>query len=583
MEDVDQRADIVERLTRPDGPFPVSSARIRGVELRIYAAAPDSIRDVLLAGRRWGDRVALTFEDERYTWSEYLQLVGRFASALVDRYGVRPGDRVAVAARNYPEWVVAFSATVSIGAVCVPLNAWWSAAELANALADCAAVVVVADAERSALIQGERRRLPALRGVVEVRPTSESSGDDTWAAVLEAHRAELDLAATAIAADDDATIMYTSGTTGRPKGAVATHRAHLSTMINMQVYNHVESELAQLRGEPVAAPPSIPTALIVGPLFHVASLPRVISAAVSGVHLVLMRKWDARRAVELIEREGVDMVPGGVPTVITGLLDEVERTGLALPSLRSLTSGGAQTTSALVARTGSVFEHRVRSGTGYGLTETCGPMVMIGSHDFFERPLSVGRTFPTTEVRVVGDDGRDVRPGQVGEAWLRGPNSAYRYWNQESDAFDADGWFHSGDLVRVDEQGFVYVVDRIKDVVIRSGENVYCNEVEEVLSAHPDVEESAVFGRPHEVLGEEVVAAVRTQPGATASAADLRLHVGRHLASFKVPVEIHLRTDDFPRNAVGKILKRELREQIARRDAVAAPINAEEVTAWTST
>ncbi|MFI5953911.1 class I adenylate-forming enzyme family protein [Cryptosporangium sp. NPDC051539] len=573
MEDVDRRAGIMERLTQPDGPFPVERARIRGVDLRVYAETPGSIRDVLVTGRQWGERPALTFEDEHYTWSEYLRLVGRFASTLVEGYGIRPGDRVAIAARNYPEWAVAFSATVSVGAVCVPLNAWWTAPELANALADCAAAAVVADAERSASIQRERHRLPALRRVVEVRPAPEPSGDDTWDAVLDAHREEFDLAAIPIAAEDDATIMYTSGTTGKPKGAVASHRAHLTTMMNMRVHARVESELAQLRGEPVRVPPVVPTALIVGPLFHVATLPRIISAAASGAHLVLMYKWDARRAVELIRREGVDLVPGGVPPVLSALLTEVERTGADLPSLRSITSGGAPATSVLVARIVETFDHRVTVGTGYGLTETSGPMVMIGSHDFVQRPLSVGRAFPTTDLRIVDADGNDVETGQVGEAWLRGPNAAYRYWNHETEALDAAGWFRSGDLARVDEQGFVYLVDRIKDVVLRSGENVYCTEVEDVLSVHPDVEDSAVFGRPHDVLGEEVVAVVRTRPGSITTAADLRRHVGRQLAAYKVPAELYLQTDDFPRNAVGKVLKRELRARLARRG---------EETTWTS-
>ncbi|GAA1865819.1 class I adenylate-forming enzyme family protein [Pseudonocardia ailaonensis] len=569
MKDVDQRVDIVERLTRPDGPFPVGSARIRGVDLRVYTAAPDSIRDVLLAGRHWGERPALTFEDETCSWSEQLRLVGRFAGALVEHCQIRPGDRVAVAARNYPEWVVAFSATVSVGAVCVPLNGWWTAAELADALADCGASVVVADAERSALIQSRRHCLPELRRVIEVRPSSEPSGDETWAGVLDAHRDEFDLTAIPIAPDDDATIMYTSGTTGRPKGAVATHRAHVSTMINGQVHNRVESLVAELRGDPVSTPSPVPTSLVVGPLFHVASLPRIISAASTGTHIVLMHKWDAARALELIQRESVDTVPGGVPTVISAFLDVVERTGAHLPTLRTITSGGAPIRSALVDRVGSVFDHRVAGGAGYGLTETSGPMVMIGSHDFFERPLSVGRPFPTTEIRVVDAEGEDVVTGQVGEAWLRGPNSAYRYWGQEHEAFDADGWFHSGDLVRIDEEGFVYVVDRIKDVVIRSGENIYCTEVEEVLGSHPDVRECAVLGRAHDVLGEELIAIVRARVGSTTTANDLRRHVAQHLAAFKVPAEVYLQTSDFPRNAVGKVLKRELREQVALLDTAA--------------
>lgn len=574
--DADLRASVVERLTRTDGPFPVTSTRIRDADLRVYACAPDSIRDVLVGGQKWGDRPALTFEDERYSWSEYLRLVGRFARALVERYGIRKGDRVAVAARNYPEWAIAFSATVSVGAVCVPLNAWWTGAELGRALGDCGAAVVVADAERAALIQGERSALPDLRWVVEVRPAGEPIGDDIWASVVEEQHDGFDLAATPISPDDDATIMYTSGTTGRPKGAVATHRAHLTTMINMQVYRRTDAELARLRGESVPAPPDQPTVLVVGPLFHVAALPQIITAAVAGTHVILMRKWDAGQAIEIIQRERVDTVPGGVPTVLSSLLDEVDRTGARLPSLRAMTSGGASMTSALAARIGNTFPHRVASGSGYGLTETSGPMVMIGSRDFFDRPLSVGRTFPTTEVRVVGDDGRDVPPGQVGEAWLRGPNTARGYWNQDSGSFEASGWFRSGDLVRVDEQGFVYVVDRIKDVVIRSGENIYCSEVEEVLSAHPDVDGSAVLGRPHEVLGEELIAVVRLRRGSITTGEELRTYVAYHLATFKVPAQIYLQNGDFPRNAVGKVLKRELRERVARHDA-------DEVSTWTLT
>jgi acyl-CoA synthetase (AMP-forming)/AMP-acid ligase II len=564
----DERVAVVARLTGPDGPFPLTTMAIEGVDVRVYANAPDSIRDVLVLGRQWGERPALTYEDERYTWAEYLDLVGRFAAALVDRFGVRPGDRVAIAARNYPEWVAAFGASLSVGAVCVPLNAWWTGPELANALFDCGAVVVVADAERSALVQAERGRLPELRHVVEVRPGAEPSGDHLWSAVLDSHRAAFDLASVPIAPDDLATIMYTSGTTGTPKGAVATHRAHLTTLTNMQLHARVEAQLAALRGEVPRVPPALPTTLVVGPLFHIAPLPRVIAAPLTGTHLVLMRKWDAARAIELIEREQVDTVPGGVPTVIASLLDEVERTDARLPSLRSLTSGGAAAPSALIARIGTVFDHPVEAGAGYGLTETTGPMVMIGSHDQFERPLSVGRPFPTSDLRVVGADGRDVVPGQVGEAWLRGANAALRYWNPQHQAFCAGRWFRSGDLVRVDEDGFLYIVDRLKDVVIRSGENVYCQEVEEVLSTHPDVEDCAVLGRAHPVHGEEVVAVVRTRGNATSTAEELRRHVGERLAPFKVPAVVYVQTGDFPRNAAGKILKGELRNGLSRHEVV---------------
>lgn len=560
MTEVHDRAEILAALTAPDGPFPIGTALIDGIELRVHLGAPESVRDVIVTGARWAGRPAVTYEDEQLTWAQQHDLIGRFAAVLVEQYGVGKGDRVAIAMRNYPEWIVAFAAAVSVGAVAVPLNAWWSGPELAYALADCDARVLVADRERASAVQQHRGELPGLRGLIEVRPGDTVRGDAEWSALLAAQRDPLDLTTVPIDADDEVTILYTSGTTGAPKGAVATNRAHVMTMLNLRLHAAVEAQLTQARGEAPPPPPAVPTSLVPGPLFHVSYLPRLMAAAATGVHLVLMYKWDARRAVELIERERVDTVTG-VPTVVRQLLDEVERRGSVPPSLRSVITAGAQSTGALIARIRSVLGPGVGSGTGYGMTETCGAMVMIGSHDYFRRPLSVGRPLATSEVRVVGPDGTDVPDGEAGEAWFRGPNVARGYWNRASDAFTADGWLRTGDLVRRDEQGFVYIVDRIKDVVIRGGENVYCAEVEETLGDHPGVEESAVFGVPHELWGEEVVAAVQARPGSAVSADELRDFALGHLARFKVPTRIHIGPEPLPRNAAGKVLKRELREQ----------------------
>ncbi|GAY07645.1 class I adenylate-forming enzyme family protein [Pseudonocardia sp. N23] len=558
MNETERRAAIIDRLTSGDGEFALRRARIGRVEQPVYVHAPTNLREVMAGGGHWGDRLALTYEDEHRTWAQHQDTVDRFTTLLVDRYGIGKGDRVAVAMRNHPEWIAAFAAAVSVGAVCVPLNAWWTGPELVDALADCGARVLVADRERTEAVQARRGELPALRAVVEVRPGEVVRGDDEWAAVLAGEHRRFDPATVPIDPDDDATILYTSGTSGRPKGAVATHRAHLTTLMNMRVHAVVESELAQARGDEVPPPPERPTMLVTGPLFHVAYLPRVVSAAVTGLHLVLMYRWDARRAVELIAREEVDSLTA-VPPVARQLMDEIERTGTRLPSLRTLATGGAQSTAALVGRIGSLFDGRTGTGTGYGLTETTGAMMMIGSRDYFARPLSVGRAFPTSQVRVVGADGVDVGTDEVGEAWFRGPNVARGYWNQETAAFTADGWFRTGDLVRRDADGFVHIVDRIKDVVIRGGENVYCAEVEERLADHPAVEDVSVVGVPHHRLGEEVAAVVQLRPGAVVTAEDLRAHAGLRLAPFKIPTRFLIGPDPLPRNAAGKVLKRELR------------------------
>jgi len=558
--EADARAQAVARLTGSDGPFLVGPATIDGVDQMVYLNAPDSLRDVLVTGARWGDRRAITYEDESRTWAEHMNLVARFAAILVERYGIRKGDRVAIAMRNYPEWIAAFAAAACVGAVCVPLNSWWSTAELVRAIADCEAAVLVADRERTQGVQAQRARLPSLRAVVEVRPGAAVSGDAAWTALLAAQTREFDLASVPIGPDDDATIMYTSGTTGQAKGAVATNRAHLTTMMNMRLHGVVEAELAGSGGERPAAPPELPATLIPGPLFHVTYLPKAIAAAVTGVHLVLMYKWDARRAVELIERESVDGFTG-VPAVVRQLLDEAGSGGVKLASLRSLTTGGAQSTTALIGRIATQFQSRVTSGTGYGLTETTGAMVMIGSRDYFERPLAVGRPFPTSQVRIVDGDGRDVGTDEVGETWFKGPNVARGYWNRDTGAFTADGWFRSGDLVRRDADGFCYIVDRIKDIVIRAGENVYSSEVEEVLGSHPAVADIAVLGVPHELWGEEVAAVVQTRPHATVTADELRQHALTRLARFKIPTRFLFQRQALPRNAAGKVLKRELRSQ----------------------
>ncbi|WP_033287658.1 class I adenylate-forming enzyme family protein [Amycolatopsis jejuensis] len=551
-----RRAEIVRELTGPGGEFALRTIEVRGIELPVYDAAPGSLREVFALGDRWGDRPAITYEDEQYTWAELTRAVAACAAALHHGFGVGKGDRVAIAMRNYPEWIIAFTAAASIGAICVPLNSWWSGEELGHVLADCAAKVLIADRERTESILPRRADLPALQYVVEVRPGTATRGDVAWTALLDHDCPEFDPASVPLDPDDDVTILYTSGTTGSPKGAVASHRAHLTNLVNVRVHGVVEARMAEWRGEQPVKPPARPVTLIPGPLFHVSYLPKVIGAAVTGAQLVLMYKWNAARAVELIERERVDGLIA-VPTVMRQLLDEIERRATVPPSLRTLSTGGAQSTAALIDRIRTEVPTAV--GTGYGMTETCGPMVMIGSRDYFGRPLSVGRPLPASQVRVVTADGREAATNEVGEAWFRGASLARGYWNRSGDAFTDDGWLKTGDLVKRDSEGFLSIVDRIKDIVIRGGENVYCTEVEEALSGHPAIEESAVFGIPHELWGEEVAAVVRVRPGRAVTAAELREYAGNRLARFKVPTTIALQTGPLPRNAAGKVLKRELR------------------------
>ncbi|WP_033292201.1 class I adenylate-forming enzyme family protein [Amycolatopsis jejuensis] len=547
-QDPDQRAGIIRMLTAPDGPYAVETLDVRGIPYRVYANAPNDVRTFLAAAAGHGDGIALAYEDETCSWPEFLDRITRVAKVLHEDLGVRPGDRVALAMRNLPEWPIVFGAIVSLGAIAVPLNAWLVAGELAAALNDCAARVVVCDAERASRIQQVRDDLPGLRMVVEVRAPGEVTGDETLEAMLDTQPVGVDLSGAAIDPDSDCTIIYTSGTTGRPKGAVATHRAHVAGIMNTLFTREVERRLISLTGPAPAG-----CTLVTSPLFHIAGLPMSFLNPYLGITTVLLRKWDAVRAVELIEKYRVTST-SGVPTVVEQLLDALEHSPRDTSSLRLVGTGGAQVSSSLVRRITTASGGRLATGTAYGLTETTGPMVRIGSADLAGNPQAVGLPYPTSEIRIVGENGDEVAPGEAGEAWFRGPNVARGYWNRESGAFTGDGWFRSGDLVVRDEAGFLSIVDRIKDVIIRAGENVYCSEVEDVLLAAPGVVEVSVYGMPHETWGEEVTATVRGE----SAPAELRSYAAARLAAFKVPTRWAFTADPLPRNAAGKVLKREL-------------------------
>jgi len=358
--------------------------------------------------------------------------------------------------------------------------------------------------------------------------------------------------------------MYTSGTTGRPKGATHTHRNFTNFLMQMGHRGVTAALEAAAAGEtpPTAPGPAAQAAtLLTFPLFHVGGLPSfLLPYTANGGKLVLMYKWDAELAVELIDREQVGAI-AGVPTTVFELLEAAEAKGSALPSLAGISSGATLVPPELVRRIDRQLASRAAPGNGYGLTETTGAAVGNFGARYVANPESVGRPLsPVIEVRVAGVDGDALPPGDVGEIWLKGPTVVRGYYGlaEETARSFTDGWFHTGDLGRLDDEGNLYVVDRLKDVVIRGGENVYAAEVEAALFEHPDIVDVAIIGVPHDRLGEEVGAVVRGRDGATLTEDDVRAHVAARLAAFKVPTRVWLVDTELPRNATGKILKREL-------------------------
>ena len=557
-------ADVHAALTAPGQPFEMVEVAVRGVPLRTWRAAPANLREVLESSRARGDATFLVYEDERMTFAEHADAAAAMAAALRDRWGVAKGDRVAIAMRNFPEWSVAFWAAASLGAVVVPLNAWWTGPELEYGLADSGSTVLFCDLER---LERLRPHLGALDLAVVV--VAKAGSADVGSAV----RHEDAIATPAPGAalpdvpidpDDDATIFYTSGTTGRPKGALGTHRNICTNLVSLllgQARNAARSDAA-----PAPADAEAQNAYLLSvPFFHATGCHSVLVANLAfGGKIVIMHKWDPERALELIERERVTTF-GGVPSMVWQVLESPSFATRDLSSVRSIGYGGAPAPPELVRRIEAMFPGRTPSN-GYGLTETSSVTTQNVGADYVRKPDSVGVPVPVCDVQVVGPEGEPLPVGAVGELWIRGPNVVKGYWGKPeatADAFVHDGWFRTGDIARVDEEGFVFIVDRAKDMVIRGGENVYCAEVEGALFEHPAVTDVAVFGVPHQVLGEEVAAVVCLRPGATATAEELQDHVRRRLAAFKVPAHLWFRDEELPRNPAGKVLKRELRDEVA--------------------
>jgi long-chain acyl-CoA synthetase len=562
------------QLTAPGAQWEMETAVIDGIETRVYKNTPPSLRAIFESSNAHGDLDFLVYEGERLNYLDHYRAVVKFANVLKEKYGVSPGDRVMLAMRNFPEWSVAFWAVVTIGAVIVPLNAWGTGPELEYGVSDSGSKVVIVDGERLERLKPHLNDL-RLSGVIAVRtPADQADGADLFEEIVGApekysNLPSGELPVAEIAPDDNVTIFYTSGTTGRPKGALGTHRNICNNLMNGSV---TTARLYLRRGDPIPEPdPNARGATLLSvPFFHATGCHAIlVPTLAAGAKLVLMHRWNPERALELIEQEKITGF-GGVPAMAWQVLQSPNFEKHDLSSVQSVSYGGAPSAPDLVAR---IREHfpQAAPGNGYGLTETSSITTRNVAEDYVNRPESAGVAVPTCDMKVVDDKGMELPRGEVGELWIKGPNIVKGYWNKPEATAEAftEGWLHSGDLVRMDEEGFVYILDRAKDMLIRGGENIYCVEVEDALYAHDAVMDAAVVGIPHKVLGEEVGAVVQVAPGKTATEEELQGHVRKLLAGFKVPIVIEVRNEPLPRNANGKIVKAPLRDHMKQfaRDA----------------
>lgn len=555
-------------LTAPGAPFEVVEVPVRGQTIKAYRNAPANVRDLWLSSAQFADRDYLVYNDERLTYAQTHERVRAFAAWLASA-GVKPGDHVAIAMRNFPEWMQAYWATLLVGGVVVGMNAWWVSHEMAYGLNDAKPVVLVIDKERLDRLEPVRGEIPPVT-LVGVRLGDGNSFDGSnsiidFETAVEQGR-QMTLPEVSIDPDSDATIFYTSGTTGYPKGAQLTHRGCVSNLMSLQFAGALQAGINAKNGLVVpGAAPVIPSSLITTPLFHVtANNCAAYANTAAGGKMVLMYRWDAGEALRLIEQERIVSM-SGVPTMARELIAHPDFAKTDTSSLLSLGGGGAQLQPDLVHKIDQTVS-TARPSTGYGMTETCGIITSIGGDYFVDKPDSCGPAMPVYETKVVDESGNEVPRGNAGELWVKGAHVIRGYLNRPEATASTitDGWLHTGDGARIDDDGFIFIVDRIKDMVIRGGENVYCAEVEATLYKHEGIAETTVFGVPDERLGEEVGAAVFLKPGVSLTEDDLRNHCGALISRHKVPRYFWFVNEPLPRNASGKFLKREMRDRFAK-------------------
>jgi long-chain acyl-CoA synthetase len=471
--------------------------------------------------------------------------------------------------RNYPEWMLAYWAAVSMGAVVVGMNAWWVTKEMHYALTDSTPKVLICDRERLAQFLEIRSDFPDIK-VVGVRLEDDAPDNVTeWSEVI---NTKPEMPEVSIDPDDDACIFYTSGTTGTPKGAQLTHRGCVSNLMNIgfsQALHSTALAKAGLKSKGTTEPGEINVALVATPLFHVTGNNCVAQGiAATGGKLIHMYKWDAGEALRIVEEEKVTTF-SAVPMMSREMMLHPDFAKRDTSSLKSMGGGGAAVQPDLTRKMNETMKNAAPNA-GYGMTETCGIISALAGRYLVDRPTSVGRAMPTFEAKCIDAEGNTVPTGEPGELVVRGACVIKGYLNRPEATAETivDGWLYTGDIAFMDEDGFIHLVDRAKDMVLRGGENVYCAEVESAIFAQDEVSECVVFGVEDERLGEEVAAAIYPKEGATIDVTKLRNTLKETMASYKIPRYIWLVDAPLPRNASGKFVKRDVRDALSLEDAL---------------
>ncbi len=554
-------AESAQQLIQADAPYEIIEQDIDGIAYRLYRQAPHSVKELLDAGRAHGDNIFLSYEGEEWSFKRFFQQADTIAYQLVNRYGVKKGDRIAIAMRNFPEWMTSYVAIASLGAVVVPLNSWGQKDELTYGLNDCGASVVFCDQRRYEHIADELADM-ALKAVV-ARPESAISTDnaESFEDFLD-NTFGVEIPAFAVADEDPVMIMYTSGTTGKPKGAVSSHRNIIQAVYNFE-FHSINSAMANPKAiEAMFAGGHAPSSLLAVPLFHVSGLYAMFLLSLRGGRkIVMMYKWDPLQAIQLIEEHSITTL-SAVPSMVMDALGHPDYDQYNTSSLKALGGGGAAPPPLFAELAYSKVDN-VYPGTGYGMTENNASCSNCTGEAFRYKPNSAGTLSPIVDFKTCDENGGELARGERGEIWMRSPTVVQGYWNkpEENRKTFVDGWLATGDIGYLDDENFVFIVDRAKDIIIRAGENISAAEIEGCLHDHPAIWEVAAIGVPHQTLGEELAVVVNFKEAQTISEQQLREFVSSKLAGFKVPSHVFVTDQPLPRNASGKILKKNLKQQ----------------------
>ena len=558
-DDLGQLKTIAAAHMGPGAALETETVTIDGQELSVFAHVPTNLGELYTLGLEFGDKTFLVYQQERFSFAESLDLALRMARVLKEKYEIQLGDRVAICARNSPEWCMAYMAITLIGAIAVPMNSWWKSPELKYGLSDSDSKLIFLDPTRLDLVQPFLGSLDVQ--IVMFKPKVESAFPEFYKLarsvepLSQDERNEIE-----VVPEDKASIMYTSGSTGMPKGVLSTHRNIINALYTWKFVKEI-TEI--LRPELLEENPEFPSALLANvPLFHVTgSHAQFLASFIYSRKFVMMYKWDAEAALKLIEQERISVFHG-VPTMAWEIMQSPNFDTTDLSSLRGVQSGGASRPPEHLNMIMQKFPDSAIPGLGYGLTETNAIGAIISGKFYASRPNSTGRpTPPVTSVKVVDDAGNTLEDGGVGEICIKGATVMKGYWNNPEATAEVikDGWFYSGDIGMLDELGFLIILDRAKDIVIRGGENIGCAEVEYAISEHPEVSEVSVYGIPEERLGEMLCCSIMLKADSVLNSEQLTSFLSSRIAGFKIPERIFFQYEQLPRIATGKIAKKELR------------------------